>query len=209
MILTQRRGRRRLGIVSTMVNGGLTYGSPAIPRANTITAIRPVGPARPVNTFSPGLPINPPGYANNPIGFNPTPYQGQPIGPSSGYGGSQYIGASNPTSQNNLAQLTLLYQANPSSLTAQQWSQLQAAGVISPTVPYSNASLVNPNSSSYSSELAAEEAAAAAAATTSTTTTAATPGLSTTLETDYSGIPLYAWLGGGVLLIYLFMGKRR
>jgi hypothetical protein len=68
---------------------------------------------------------------------------------------------------------------------------------------------VNPNSSSYSSELAAEEAAAAAAATTSTTTTAATPGLSTTLETDYSGIPLYVWLGGGVLLIYLFMGKRR
>jgi hypothetical protein len=236
-MFTQRNRRRRLGLgVSTIVNGTLEMG--ASPIFTTARQIRPVGrpvPIAPV-AFPGGNPTNPWGggaWGNPPVsgpvpvtlpGGSVSPNGGgwqAPWGGRGGYGGQYNEGGSwnpsnpnNPTSANNLAQLTLQYQTNPSSLTEQQWQQLQAAGVIAGTVPYSNASLVSgsgtgaidPNTGQpYATELAAAEAAAAGG----TTAAVAGTGLSTDLSTEYAGIPLYLWLGGGALLFVLMSGKRR
>jgi len=225
---TLRGHLRGLGASSAIVGGTLQVG-PSISRAAPV--MRPVGPARPVGpgAFSHAptpvtSPTNPPWRGRGGNGSQPAPLQNgqgwwQQNGQGGGYGGGGgYSGggnggwtSDNPSSQNNLAQLLLQYQSNPSSLTAQQWAQLQAAGVIPSTVPYSNASLVNPTSVSssaidpatgvpYSTELAEAQELSA--------TTASTSGISTALSTLYAGIPLYIWLGGGALL-FIVLSKRR
>jgi hypothetical protein len=90
--------------------------------------------------------------------------------------------------------------------------------VIPGTVPYSNASLVNPNGSATSSAIdpatgvpyATELAEAQAAAT--TTTAAASSSVigtdPTTGATTIFGIDWY-WLAGGLVVLYMFTGKRR
>jgi hypothetical protein len=175
--------------------------------------------------------------ATNPWGGNPDPNQFPgPGGPGwGGGGGGSYSGGSstwgsssswgsgnpnNPTSQNNLAQLVLLYQSNPSSLTQAQWQQLQAAGVIPSTVPYSNAALVNPQASSatgagaidpatgipYATELATAEAG-------DTTATAATSSIfgvdPANGASTIFGIDWYYVVGGGVLAYALFSKSGR
>jgi len=253
MATRQVKGRRRggggLGVVSTMVNGGLTYGSSVVPASSNLrlrwqpvgparvpTAPIQIGPAQPVTT-NPSQPwgSNPPQWGGNPspdgfpvaggsqYGYSSESTQSGP-GWSSTYGSSSQYGPSsggsnpnNPTSANNLALLTQQYYNNPSSLTQQQWQQLQAAGVISSTVPYSNASLVSPSGSAstssaidpatgipYSEELSA--ATAAAATTTSTSSFVGTD--PTTGATTIFGIDWY-WIAGLAVVAYAFTGKRR
>jgi hypothetical protein len=162
-------------------------------------------------------------WGGNPPGWGGGGWGGPPGGPGGGsYGWSSSTGWSssggnpdNPTSQDNLAQLVLQYQSNPSSLTQTQWQQLQAAGVIPSTVPYSNAALVNPQASGagaidpatgipYSQELAAATAAATPAATTTSSIfgTDATNGATTIF-----GIDWYYVVGGGVLAYALLFNK--
>jgi hypothetical protein len=197
---TLRKGRtgwrgRGLGVVSTVVNGSLVYGSSPIASRVTHPVVRPIGPARYIGPAA-GSNID-----TNPISttWGSTPnYPGQPIYS----GGGSYVNTQSASST-NLAQLTLLYQENPSSLTAAQWSQLQAAGIIPETVPYGDASLIS----------GASAAALATAPTTDTTTAAAT---STILGTDPTngattifGIDWYWLAGGGVVLALLFRKKGR
>ena len=229
---TLRGHLRGLGATSAIVGNTLQIGP-------SISPVSSHGPARRVTAtpiFTPSSPVVPPvgparRWNGSGGGAQPTPLQNgtswwQQNGQNNGQGGNGGWGggggnggggnggwsSDNPSSSNNLAQLVLQYQANPSSLTEQQWQQLQAAGVIPSTVPYSNASLINSGASSssaidpatgqtYASELAAAQAAAAAG-------TTASSGISTALSTPYAGIPLYVWLGGGALL-FILLSKRR
>ena len=207
--LGRLRGRG-LGVLSVPVGTSMVYSTSPVARAAVIP-VRAVGPARPVMVSdSPAWNINPP---------RATPYSPAPPGMSWG-GGSSYSGytsPNNPTNPNNLAQLTLQYQSNPASLTAAQWQQLQAAGAIPATVPYANASLVNPLSASnyagsssgidpatgvaYSTELAAAQTGVA-----STSTILGTDPV--TGSTTILGIDWY-WLAAAAVGLYFFTGKRR
>lgn len=200
---TMRKGRggwrgRGLGITSAIVNGGLIYGSSPVGRP------RPVGPARyqPVSTSTVNNPASPT-WGNNPARWNPS---GQDNWPTyeAGAGGSYYGSGSqtSQSSQSNLAQLVLLYQSNPSSLTAGQWSQLQAAGVIPATVPYGDASLI-----AGSTSLTTESAPVAAAAPTAATSTSFLGTDPTNGATTILGIDWY-WLAAGLGLIFVFTQKR-
>jgi hypothetical protein len=199
-----------LGVMSTMVNGNLEYGSALV--ANTPTYRAPVRSTIAYPVTEPLTPINPI-YRPVPIiqpawGASPPSSSWGPVYQTPGYP------ANNPANANNLAQLTLQYQANPASLTAQQWQQLQAAGVIPSTVPYSNAGLVNPLQATSGSTVAsgidpatgipyATELAEAQAGVSSTSS------IGTDFSTLYAGIPLYMWLGGAALIYFVMSGKRR
>ena len=203
------RGRLRgraafggFGIVSTEVNGAMVYGNPVSRISSPARGV----PARPiVNPDQPGWPAS----AQRPTGWGGNP-------PQAG-GGSYYQSGYGSGSQNNLAQLLLLYQSNPSSLTSAQWQQLQAAGAIPGTVPYSNASLVNPSTSSnaidpttgipYATELA--ETQAGLTTTTAAASTSSIMGVDpTTGATTIFGIDWY-YLAAAAALAYVMTGKRR
>jgi hypothetical protein len=230
---TRRRGRR-LGLVTTLVDGSTIIGSSPIqhPIVGGPVPVRPpvVNKVNPIVYPTPSPIATPVGYPVSPWTTPGAPVpvvgpvwgsysgNGSPSGWSGrgGYGGasSQYSQANNPTSENNLAQLTLQYQQNPSSLTAQQWQQLQEAGVIPGTSPYSNAAYTSTSGASGAIDPAtgvpyATELAAAQAAETTTAAATASTGLTTDLSTDYAGIPLYGWLAAGALLFVLMSGKRR
>lgn len=218
------RGRRGLGMVSTMVGGNLivspprTYGSSGIvptKRVNWTGVNNPTSPIEigPKETLStspsqPGWGTTGPSSWGGKGGWggpnNGSGWGGPGGGRGSQYGyGSQYgqygQNPNNPNSQNNLAQLTLLYQQNPSALTQQQWQQLQAAGVIPSTVPYSDASLVNP---------AASTSTAATGTTAPATTTAATgTTFAAELESSFAGIPVWMWLLGGGVLVFVLTSR--
>lgn len=211
---TLRRGRsgwrgRGLGITSAVVNGGLVYGSSPIGSVAR-PVVRPVGPARYINTSGSNINTNPiTGNPSVPVGIemNPNPEQFNPAGQDNWPttyqgGGGSYVNTQN-SSTTNLAQLTLLYQENPSSLTAAQWSQLQAAGVIPETVPYGDASLIS----------GASAAALTSTPVTDTTTTTATSSILGTDPTNGAttilGIDWYWLAGGGVVLALLFRRKGR
>jgi hypothetical protein len=212
-----RRGRGRaastgFGIVAVPINNSFIYSSPVssasravigrpAPYIPIVTSPKPV--VAPIGRPAPFLPIS----GGPPI-----------IGPYA-YGGGSYV-SNNPSSQNNLAQLTLQYQSNPASLTQLQWQQLQAAGVIPQTTPYSDAAYVTPSSSNssaidpatgvpYATELAQAQAAGTAAATTTAAASSSVIGTDpTTGATTIFGIDWY-WLAGGLALLYVFTGKRR
>lgn len=229
---TLRGHLRGLGASSAIVGGTLQVG-PSVtssrlrqmpyrgtprPVWNPVSPIRtpvpsPVVPTPVWNPVSPSQPVT--GWGGNPPqsgGSYWAQQRGQNGGNGGWGGGGGGYDTDNPAYSNNLAQLTLQYQSNPSSLTEPQWQQLQAAGVIPSTVPYSNASLVNPAGADFSSSTSgidpatgvpyATELAAAQAG-----TTVASGGISTALSTPYAGIPLYIWLGGGALL-FVVMSKR-
>jgi hypothetical protein len=121
-------------------------------------------------------------------------------------GGLAQQNPNNPTSQNNLAQLVLLYQSNPSSLTSQQWQQLQAAGVIPGTVPYSNAALVQPNPGSFPSVNAGVNAAAAAIAAPTSSIIGTDPASG---ATTILGIDWYYVAAAGLAAIYFLQRRGR
>ena len=199
---------RGLGLVSTIVNGnnilsaGPTYSTPS-----SFRTFRPTSPRAPIiQPIGPALPVS-----------NPPAQQW-----GSGYGwGSQFSNSGQnpnlPTTQNNLAQLTLLYQSNPASLTAQQWAQLQAAGVIASTVPYSDASLVTPSGAlaspgssaidpatgvPYATELAAAQSGATSSAASSVIGYDPTTGSTTIFGVDWY------WIAGGLAAVLLLSQKR-
>jgi hypothetical protein len=216
------RGRRRLGLVSVPVGASLVYGSSVVPAISNIRRPVAIGPARvrpmPPIQVGPAMPYDPvysgPGSQ---WGANPP---GGVWGSRSVYGSSSSYGPNpnNPSSQNNLAMLTQQYYSNPASLTALQWQQLQAAGVIPGTVPYSNAGLVNPSASlsmpssagaidpatglPYAQELAAQQAALTTPAASSVIGTDPTTGSTTIFGVDWY------WLVAAVGLVYVFSGKR-
>ena len=209
-VTRKRRGVRGLGVLSVPVNGSLIYANPVISSRVSSPPVRQGGPARPViNPDQPAAPIYQP---------QPQPWGGTPPQATGGsFYGSGYQSPNNPTTQNNLAQLYQLYLSNPSSLTAPQWSQLQAAGVIPSTVPYSNAPLVNPAGSlststaidpatgvPYATELAAAQAAATTGSASSVIGTDPTTGATTVF-----GIDWYWLAAGGLVLMYVMSGKRR
>lgn len=224
IVATRGRRNRRLGIVSQEVNGALIYSSPVSGRQVTSRRLLPIGLARPVQVpISLPTPVRIGPVAQPQPIWNPSP-GGSYYGNGGGYGrgnpwqggqGSGYA-SNNPSSSNNLALLAEQYNSNPSSLTQQQWQQLQAAGVIPQTSPYSNASLVSTGSSAidpatgqtYASELAAAQAAATA----STSTIAASSSIigtdPTTGATTIFGVDWY-WIAAALGLVYVFTGKRR
>jgi hypothetical protein len=113
--------------------------------------------------------------------------------PGSGWS-PRYRPSSPGISQNALlAQAMSVYNQNPGNLTANQWSQLQAAGVIPSTLPYSSAGQL------------ATAAAAPAAATTTTTTT----DLGTEISDFFSSIPWWGYAIAGVGAYFLFFSGKK
>jgi hypothetical protein len=212
---------RGLGTVSTPVAGSLVFssnpvGNSFLRRPAHGWPVSAVPVAAPISTpiVGPAYPVwggNPPGPASpSPLpwqsgGANGPGWQGNPTWTAAG---SPY--GSQPTSQ-SLAVAQALLATNPGLLSQSQWTLLQQAGLVSSTLPYSSAGLVTPTAgSSVASSSAidpatgvpyATELAAAQAGSTSTD-------LGTTLSADYGGLPLYAWLAGGGLLVYMLMGRK-
>jgi hypothetical protein len=225
----QRGLRRGLGTVSTPVAGTIVFGSNPISRVWGGNPLRsgpfPVSsPTRPPGYLGP-INVRPvgPAYPVSPIA-NPTqPAPWTPPWQSGGYGGggngysSPWSAAGSPygsqPSSNSLATAQALLASNPSLLTPQQWSQLQAAGLVAGTLPYSSAGLVTTTAGTSVDSSAidpatgipyATELAAAQAGTSSTD-------IGTTLSETVLGLPLYLWLviGGGAVLLMSRSGGRR
>jgi hypothetical protein len=139
-----------------------------------------------------------------------------PGGGYGGYGGWSAAGSpygSQPNSQ-ALAAAQALLASNPSLLTQAQFNMLQAAGLISSSLPYSSVSSIAPTAGTSVSNAAsgidpatgvsyAQELAAAEAGGTSST------GIGADLSQTYAGLPLYLWLliGGGA--VYMLTKGRR
>jgi hypothetical protein len=221
-----RLRRGGLGMTSVRVGTGLVFGSSAIPAAvSNIRRPVAVGPARWPGTGRSGVIVGPsypvlptrtfPGYTppTSQWGAQPPRWAGPGSGVWSASNPNNPNNPNNPSSANNLALLTQQYYSNPASLTAQQWQQLQAAGVIPGTVPYSNAGLVNPLSTTpnsaidpatgipYAQELAAQQAAVA-------TPASSVFGTDASGNTTIFGLPWYLVAGGAALLFYATSGKR-
>jgi hypothetical protein len=182
---------RGLGVLSVPVGTSMVYSTPAISRI--AIPVRPGGPPRLLNADGPTVMWggNPPAVSS-PWGSNP-------------------IGANNAA----LAQAAEQYATNPASLTQTQWSQLQAAGAIPATVPYSSAPLVPAASGTsasgaidpatgvpYATELAAAQASGVASSSSIMGTDPVT-GATTILGIDWY------WLAAAAVGLYLFTGKRR
>jgi len=105
--------------------------------------------------------------------------------------------SSNLPSRSNLTVLAQMYATNPASLTADQWAQLQAAGLIPQTLPYSQASVVQAGATT-----------AAPAPDPSTLATGSTD-IGSTLSQNYGGLALWQWLaiGGAAYLIFGRKGR--
>lgn len=215
-----RRGlgrTRRLGLVSTPVNGSLVYGSSPIPVRGTISRwggnppggicpawgcgpapVRPVGPSYPVEPYlplSPAGPITPP-YSQMPA--NPGP--GFPGGPSQPYSPGwwqQRSGSGSGINAQALAVAQALLATNPSLLTQDQFTMLQQAGLISGTLPYSSVSQIN--------------APAGTPALPAVPVAAPATDIGSMLSQSFAGLPLYLWLiigGGGAFLLSRSGGRR-
>jgi hypothetical protein len=209
-----RRGLRRgLGTVSTPVAGTLVFGSNPVRRIPM--PVRPVGPAYPVTPVT--SPSQPAPWTPPWAGGGGGSGRGSYGAANGGWGGGGWSAAGSPygsqPSSNSLATAQALLASNPSLLTPQQWSQLQAAGLVSGTLPYSSAGLVTATAgTSVDASSAidpatgvpyATELAAAQAGTSST-------GIGTTLTETVLGLPLYLWLviGGGAVLLMSRGGRR-
>lgn len=84
-------------------------------------------------------------------------------------------------------------QSNPSLLTQQQFNMLQAAGLISGTLPYSSVSQIGSPLTNSS---------------TAVPDPTATVSSGTDISSVFSAIPLWGWVAAGGLAIFLFSGKR-
>jgi hypothetical protein len=120
----------------------------------------------------------------------------------------------NPNNSQALAAAQALLSTNPGLLSPQQFSMLQAAGLISSDLPYSEVSSISPTASVSSSTLSSgvNDPNCVAAGCTGgpypDCTCPAAASSSMDLSTEYAGVPLYAWLIGGALGVYL-IAKRR
>lgn len=229
-----RRGLRRGGLgAATMVNGSLVWGSSPITARPPIRVLpgRTVAVAHPVRAVGPAYPVNVPETTAAPT-TTPAPWtppwanggyggrgngSGYGNGYGGGYGGSGWNAASSPYgSQPNstaLATAQALLSTNPSLLTQQQWTMLQAAGLVSTSLPYGSASLVNPTAGTAAADTSAIDPATGIPYATELATAEAgsTSDIGTTLSATYAGLPLYLWLviGGGAALLLTRSGGRR
>ena len=197
--LGRMRARRGMGTVSTMVGNSLVYGSSPTYGSARAPIIR--------SGWGRGIP---PGV----VMWGPSP----PVSVTQNYppawltAGPSGIAAPAPGNL-TLAQLQNLLNTNPGSLTPAQWQTLQAAGMVSGTVPYSSAGQVAPTGGAidpttgqpYASELAAAQAAGASAAAPVASTIFGTDPVSG--ATTILGIDWY-YLAGAAVLVYMFTGRR-
>lgn len=198
--LKTRHGRwRGLGTVATPVSGSLVYGSNPIGRAwggnpprRIVTVPSPVAGS--------GILTNP----ASPIRMQPCPAWGcnGPQTPINWYGGPGTAspgGGGSSSNGNALAIAQALLATNPGLLTQAQWTLLQQAGLVAGTLPYGSAGQVT------TSDIANPSTVAATPAPTSSVDIGAA------LNTDYAGMPLWAWLGAGLGAYFLFnrQGGRR
>jgi hypothetical protein len=171
---------RGFGDVCTVLQGGSRVCSSGTPQ-QLPNWVQNAGLQNPIATTG----WTPPLQANTGTG---TPGQGW---------SPRYRPSSPGISQNlALAQAMSVYNTNPGNLSANQWSQLQAAGVIPSTLPFSSAGQL------ASSAAATNAAAAAAAATPSTD-------IGTEISDFISSVPWYVWAGGTVLVVYLMGGSGK
>ena len=205
---------RGMGLVSAPVAGGLVYGSSAVPVGRP-APYRPIG--GPVPIVDPVRVVGP--VAVGPSGWNPPGWQQGPPGsygsqnPWQNGGGSGWQNTGGQNSLSNAQALQAaqaLYSTNADLLSPQQWTLLQNAGIIPSTLPYSSAGLVNTAATAASATSGAIDPTTGVPYATELAEASASSssGLGA-LSTDYSGLPLYAWLLGGGVLLYVIMGKRR
>lgn len=228
------RGLRgaRLGTVATPVAGSLVYGSNPIARwgGNPPHHITVPTSSSPVAT---PYPIVGPVWGSNPPGWQSTGGNGQTSGRrhrgngngnSGGWSGNQgnqngggwSAGNSPYGSQPNsqaLAAAQALLQTNPSLLTQSQFNMLQQAGLVSSSLPYSSVSQITPTASASAPTLSSgvNDPNCVAAGCTGgpyPNCTCAAASDTSALDATYAGLPLYMWIGGG-LLAYLLVSKRR
>lgn len=213
MFVAQRRGKTRglrgLGTISTPVGTSLVYGS------NPISQRAPVRGTIAYPTRLPRNGTSTTWGGNPPIAIFPVwgvDYQGSWSAPNNPYGSTPL----NPQNSQALAAAQALLATNPSLLSSQQFAMLQAAGLVSNTLPYASVSQIQASTPLTSSALATvNDPQCAAAGCTGgpypqCTCAAAAAGtdIGSMLQTSYGGLPLYLWLiiGGGGL--YLFTSKR-
>lgn len=113
-----------------------------------------------------------------------------------------------------LAQLIQIYNSNPQALTASQWAQLQMAGIIPSTLPYSSASLVATSGPSTSPAVAVNDPQCIAAGMTGGPYPNCSPASSAGSITDffstqYGPLTGLAWLGVGFAAWLFFKHKGR
>ena len=178
------RGRRGMGVVSTMVGNNLVYGSsPVPPRSNLMRRWWGYGPQPPIMWGGPSPPV----YAPTNGGY---PAQWSTVGPTGLP--QQAPGAL------NLAQLQNILNTNPGSLTADQWNTLQAAGLIAGTVAQTSAGLLP----AAGSNPPVQAAPVAAPATSSILGVDPVSGATTILGIDWY------YLAAAAIGLYAFMGRR-
>ena len=123
-----------------------------------------------------------------------------------------------PTNSQALAAAQALLATNPSLLSQQQFQMLQAAGLVSNTLPYSSVSQITPTTPLTSSTAAVNDPNCVAAGCTGgpypncvCPATASSTDIGTVLSTTYAGLPLYLWLaiGGGALFFLTQKSGRR
>ena len=226
-ITTRRRGGlgrwrgRGMGTVATQVGNSLVYSSDPVQARSHISApVRAIGPARPPTSTSTNgtsvgpVPVRTPVWGG---GSGIAPAWGSQ-GPSTWSAANSPYGstAQNPTNSQALAAAQALLATNPSLLSPQQFQMLQAAGLVSNTLPYSSVSQITPTTPLTSSTAAVNDPNCVAAGCTggpypncTCAAAAATSSfdLGTALSTTYAGLPLYLWLAGG-LGVYLLMGHK-
>jgi hypothetical protein len=141
----KQRTFRGLGDVCTVdVNNNRVCGPS--PAGLGIAVLRPVSIAPRISGG--GGPVawgaNPPRNIIGIVGVSKpiTPVTGTPAYPIVPPVGGWNYGTVSGVNATTMAQLIQQYNSNPASLTPEQWAQLQQAGVIPSTLPYSSASLV-------------------------------------------------------------------
>jgi hypothetical protein len=228
MFVAQRRGKKRglrgLGTISTPVGTSLVFSSNPIARTAT-----PVRGTIAYPTRQPGS-VTPVWGAYPPRAIMPNGPGG--IGPGAGAGSwaaSQYGGGwsaannpygstpQNPQNSQALAAAQALLASNPSLLTPQQFAMLQAAGLVSNTLPFSSASQIPSAYASASAVSTVNDQNCIAAGCTggpypncTCAAAASSTDIGTMLDTTYGGLPLYLWLliaGGGLFLLTSKRGR--
>ena len=136
--------------------------------------------------------------------------QPQPITPPWGGWNKSYSGG---MSTQALAQLIQIYNTNPTALSPAQWSQLQQAGIIPSTLPYSSASLVQTTSAPTVAASSVVDPQCVAAGMTGGPYPNCIPLASATgtdfFSTQYGPLTGLEWVGVAVAAYFLLMKGRR
>jgi len=227
------RGFGRLrDVCSVDVNGNRVCGPPplgvALPSTTSFLRRRvpitsPIARPQPVwgSNPEPVWGSNPPGW-NWTTGAKPPGWQGggtanwwNQQGNQNWWSQQNWQTPGSSTGQLSIAQLISMYQTNPSSLTPQQWSTLQAAGVIPSTLPYQSSSLVSTSGTTATASTNDPQCIAAGMTggpypnCTPAATASSGTDLSSAFSSPIGGLPLWMWLviGGGVWFLFVRKGR--